>query len=83
MPITAVRKVPLGRRLRVARKTCGFSIDAFARELEIEPGAYRGYEEGAAEPDLSTLVYVARLSGRSTDWLLTGKGPVEAVDIED
>lgn len=63
------RKV--GRRVREIR---GFEANqaAFARELGVSQGQLSRYEQGASEIGAAVLVRLARKSGKTIEWLLTG-----------
>lgn len=65
-----------GRRLRAARITAGYedAID-FANDLGIDAPRYRKYERGNSMPPLDVLQDIARMTGRSLDWLLLGQMP--------
>lgn len=65
----------IGRRFRVARLSLGFGEDEFAHEVGLAPDAYRDIERGDAVPDLETLTFAARITGKSIDFLLTGRSP--------
>lgn len=71
----------LGRRIKAARILTGFDEADFAIELGIPLEHYRRIELGAAEPSLAVLVTIARLAGKSLDFMLTGRAFVpEAAD---
>jgi transcriptional regulator with XRE-family HTH domain len=62
----------VGRRLRQLR---GFEIAQaqFARELGISQGQLSRYEKGRSEIGAEILLRLSRRSGRTIEWLLTGK----------
>ena len=62
----------VGRRLRELR---GFDISQaeFARELDVSQGQLSKYEQGQSEIGAEILLRLARKSGRTIEWLLTGK----------
>lgn len=72
MPCKCFR-MRLGRRLRAARLSLGFGAEDFAEELGIKPEAYERIEQGERCPPLGTLVQVAQITGKSLDFLLTGR----------
>jgi transcriptional regulator with XRE-family HTH domain len=72
-------RLMLGRRLRSARASLGFDVDAFAEELGLSPETYKRIEEGKVAPDLKTLVLAAKITGKSLDFLLTGRQFNDAV----
>jgi len=61
----------VGRRVREIR---GFEVNqaAFARDLGVSQGQLSRYEQGASEIGASVLVRLARKSGKTIEWLLTG-----------
>jgi len=62
----------VGRRIRELR---GFEINQaeFARELGISQGQLSRYEQGSSEVGAEVLIRLARRSGKTIEWLLTGK----------
>jgi transcriptional regulator with XRE-family HTH domain len=65
----------VGRRVRELR---GFEIvqAQFARELGISQGQLSRYEQGRSEIGAEILLRLARRSGKTIEWLLTGKESV-------
>jgi transcriptional regulator with XRE-family HTH domain len=65
----------VGRRVRELR---GFEIvqAQFARELGISQGQLSRYEQGRSEIGAEILLRLARRSGQTIEWLLTGKDSV-------
>ena len=62
----------VGRRIRELR---GFDTNQaqFARELAVSQGQLSKYEQGSSEIGAAVLLRLARKSGRTIEWLLTGK----------
>jgi transcriptional regulator with XRE-family HTH domain len=62
----------VGRRVRALR---GFEINQaqFALELDISQGQLSRYEHGRSEISAEVLLRLARRSGKTMEWLLTGK----------
>jgi transcriptional regulator with XRE-family HTH domain len=62
----------VGRRVRELR---GFEVvqAQFARELGISQGQLSRYEQGRSEIGAEILLRIARRSGKTVEWLLTGK----------
>ncbi len=62
----------VGRRVRELR---GFEVNQaqFARELSISQGQLSKYEKGNSEIGAEVLLRLARKSGKTIEWLLTGK----------
>jgi transcriptional regulator with XRE-family HTH domain len=65
----------VGRRVRELR---GFEIAQaeFAHELGISQGQLSRYEKGRSEIGAEILLRLARRSGRTVEWLLTGRDGV-------
>src|SRR6188474_358945 len=57
--------------LKYLRKRLGITQAQLAEKLNIKRSLIGAYEEGRAEPKLSTLVSIARLFGISLDSLIT------------
>jgi len=62
----------VGRRVRELR---GFDVNQaeFARELGVSQGQLSKYEQGSSEIGAEVLLRLARKSGKTIEWLLTGK----------
>jgi len=62
----------VGRRVRELR---GFDVNQaeFANEIGVSQGQLSRYEKGASEIGAAVLLRLARKSGRTIEWLLTGK----------
>lgn len=62
----------VGRRVRELR---GFDVNQaqFARELGVSQGQLSKYEKGNSEIGAAVLLQLARKSGKSIEWFLTGK----------
>jgi transcriptional regulator with XRE-family HTH domain len=62
----------VGRRVRELR---GFDVHQaqFARELFVSQGQLSRYEQGRSEIGAEVLLRLARKSGKTIEWLLTGK----------
>lgn len=65
----------VGRRVRELR---GFEIAQaeFARELGISQGQLSRYEKGRSEIGAEILLRLAHRSGKTVEWLLTGRDGV-------
>ncbi len=65
----------VGRRVREFR---GFEINQaqFALELGVSQGQLSRYEQGNSEIGAEVLLRLARKSGKTMEWLLTGKNRV-------
>jgi transcriptional regulator with XRE-family HTH domain len=62
----------VGRRIRELR---GFEKNQaqFAKDLGVSQGQLSRYEQGSTEIGAEVLLNLQRISGRSIEWLLTGK----------
>jgi transcriptional regulator with XRE-family HTH domain len=62
----------VGRRIREYR---GLDLKqaSFARELGISQGQLSRYEKGISEIGAQVLLRLARISGKSIEWWLTGE----------
>lgn len=62
----------VGRRIRELR---GFEINqgTFARDLGVSQGQLSKYEQGNSEIGAEVLLRLARKSGKTMEWLLTGR----------
>ena len=65
----------VGRRVRELR---GFDVHQaqFARELRVSQGQLSRYEQGRSEMGAEVLLRLASKSGKTIEWLLTGKDRV-------
>ena len=66
----------VGRRIRELR---GFDINQakFAQELGVSQGQLSKYEQGSSEIGAEVLIRLARKSGKTIEWLLTGKNALD------
>ena len=62
----------VGRRVRELR---GFETNQaqFALELGVSQGQLSKYEQGSSEIGAAVLLQLARKSGKTIEWLLTGR----------
>jgi transcriptional regulator with XRE-family HTH domain len=62
----------VGRRVRELR---GFEVHQaqFASELRVSQGQLSRYEQGRSEMGAEVLLRLAHKSGKTIEWLLTGK----------
>jgi transcriptional regulator with XRE-family HTH domain len=65
----------VGRRVREIR---GFEVNQahFALELGVSQGQLSRYEQGSSEIGAAVLLRLARTSGKTIEWLLTGRDRV-------
>lgn len=62
----------VGRRIRELRGFDSNQAD-FALELGVSQGQLSRYEQGRSEIGAEVLLRLARKSGKTIEWLLTGK----------
>ena len=72
MTMTKIDWKVVGRRLRELR---GFDMNQaeFALELGVSQGQLSRYEKGKSEISAEVLLRISQHTGRSMEWLLTGK----------
>jgi transcriptional regulator with XRE-family HTH domain len=75
MPASAKAEIDwkaVGRRVREIR---GFDAKQaeFAHSLGVSQGQLSRYEQGSSEIGAAVLLRLARASGRTIEWLLTGR----------
>jgi transcriptional regulator with XRE-family HTH domain len=61
--------------VRTLRELRGFDVNQaqFARELNVSQGQLSKYEQGRSEVGAEALLRLARKSGKTMEWLLTGR----------
>lgn len=75
-----MRMVLFGRRLRAARIATGFEVaEDFAHALGIDAARYAQFEAGEADPTITELRSIGMVTGRSIDFLVTGRLPGESL----
>ena len=62
----------LGARIRELREICGYTPEALAKELVIDPNTLERYETEGADVPISVLYQMANLFGVDMNELLTG-----------
>jgi transcriptional regulator with XRE-family HTH domain len=64
--------IAVGRRIREIR---GFDTNQaeFGREVGISQGQLSKYEQGSSEVGAAVLLRLARKTGKTIEWLLTGR----------
>lgn len=77
----------LPSNLRFLRKSKGLTQDQFAKKIGIKRSMIGSYEEGRAEPKLSTLQHIAGFFSKSVDELLEydlekGDVPIAGIDVQ-
>lgn len=72
----------IGQRLRAARDRAGVSNRDLAAAMGTDPASIYRYFSGVRLPPLTALPAVARVTGTTVEWLLTGQGPATP-QVED
>lgn len=67
----------LGERIRILREEQRYQQKEIAERLGVSPQAFSNYENGKREPDLLTVLKLAKLFDVSVDYLL-GLTPVRS-----
>jgi transcriptional regulator with XRE-family HTH domain len=67
----------LGKRLKLRAKALGMTDSEVARRLGLSQGRYSNYVNEVVEPDLGTLVRIARALGLTADEVLGMARPTE------
>ncbi|WHF25369.1 helix-turn-helix transcriptional regulator [Bacillus altitudinis] len=69
----------LSERLKWLRNECQPKLtqQALSKELNISRAAYARYETGDNEPDIDTLISLAKFHNVSIEYLITGKRNVK------
>lgn len=63
-------EMSLGNKLRLLRKSRGYTQEQISRLLYIERSAYSNYETGKRQPSYSGLAALADFYGVKTDYLI-------------
>lgn len=72
----------LAKRLRYAREQAGLSQSGLARRVGIRPQAIQFIEAGEVRRPRNT-VEIAMALGVSAEWLLLGKGRMDALHLQE
>ncbi|MGN6526962.1 MAG: helix-turn-helix domain-containing protein [Burkholderiaceae bacterium] len=75
---TEARRAEMGKRLREAREYLNFSQDEVAAALGLSRPSVTNMESGSRKVDSLELDKLARLYGRSVNYLLTGEEEFKA-----
>lgn len=75
---TDMRRAEIGKRLREAREYLNFSQDETAAALGLSRPSVTNMESGSRKVDSIELDKLARLYGRSVNYLLTGEEEFKA-----
>ncbi len=66
----------IGKRLKILREKLGLSQSEFAKKIGTSQGYLSELERNLKKPGSDLLLSLKRLFNVSTDWLLTGEGPM-------
>jgi transcriptional regulator with XRE-family HTH domain len=78
MTVQRMDLAALGLRIRAARRLTGLSQANFAAAIGANERTYRRGECGDRSPKLALLTAIAKRSGVSVEWLVTGAGEMRA-----
>lgn len=68
-------RVEFSKRLQAARIAAGYEDHKkFAKAIGVASPTYGRWERAETEPNILFLGRIAEATGKSLDWLLTGKG---------
>jgi transcriptional regulator with XRE-family HTH domain len=69
--------IAIGEKITRIRQAAGLSRAGLGDMLGVKEGAIGKYERGESDPGAAALAKIAKIAGRSIDWLITGtEGPV-------
>lgn len=63
----------LGERIKVARKSAGFTAEDFAKRLGVTSKTVRGWEKARRVPRANQIVMMAGMLNVTAPWLLEGR----------
>lgn len=69
----------LGRKLKFMRSRVGFTQNQIAEQLNVDRSTYSNYERAVTEPDVKTLIKLAKIFGIDANELLSDVGEVPRV----
>ncbi len=72
----------LAKRLRYAREQAGLTQSSLARQVGIKPQAIQFIEAGQVRRPRN-LVEIATILGVAPEWLLLGKGRMDALHVQE
>lgn len=70
----------IGKRIRQQREYMGYTREQFAEAIDITPKFCSDIETGVKGMSVPTLCRISKVLRLSTDYILFGKGKVEAPD---
>lgn len=72
--VKMTEKKTIAEKIRMIRKTCGFTQQQVASVLNVDRSTYTYYETGKTTPDIHTVKLLANLFNLSIDDLLADEG---------
>lgn len=66
-------EIEVGLTIRMIRERLNLNQTQFGDKVGADQGAVSYWEKGKGLPNARALYNIARLAGRSTDWVLTGE----------
>lgn len=70
---TADELIEIGERIGRARAALGLSKADLARQLQVPPNTWQGYEDGTRTPPPLLMARWANLSGVTLEWIYRGR----------
>lgn len=70
---TDIDLAAFSHRIKKIREDEGLSFRAFAEKIGVKASSVEGYEKRGAIPGSDILWKLSRLTGKSMEWILTGK----------
>lgn len=78
-PEQKARNLAVGARIKLIREQNGYTQEEFGPKVGLSPGACVQWEKGWALPSIKTIEKISKKFGASTEWLMTGDEPDEAL----
>lgn len=69
----------LGRKLKFLRSRIGFTQSQISDQINVDRSTYSNYERAVTEPDVETLIKLAKIFGVDANELLSGDETVPRV----
>nr|WP_155397244.1 helix-turn-helix transcriptional regulator [Stutzerimonas stutzeri] len=71
----------ISNRLKVVLDTLGLKISEASEKTGVPYRSWQNYLSGAREPKAEALTLICTRLGVSSDWLLTGEGPMRRGEV--
>lgn len=63
----------VGKRIQNVRLENDLTLDQFANKIRVARFAVHRWEDGQQAPSLSSALLIAKMAGKTLDWLITGR----------